>query len=187
MGHQLARNPRDVLHRHHVALRGRPEAPGVEALEGTPRFAQPNHSPSGFRRQNAAATPASASPDLGQVGTNLRCHTNYRIPLMINIKQGCWRMARLSRASSARTRSMERRVASKPSSRAGMARWRMMPCGSCGLYGFVRSPKEEKACGREFGEPQEAKKAAIWCGATWGHSVGEEVESGIILCFHTTP
>jgi hypothetical protein len=58
----------------------------------------------------------------------------------------CRRRARFSRASSARTGSTERRVASRLSSRASMARWRMMPCRSCGLYVFVRSPMEEQAC-----------------------------------------
>jgi hypothetical protein len=58
----------------------------VEALESTPRFAQSNHLPGGFRRQHAAAAPASSSSDLGQVGTNLPYHLEYRSPLMINLK-----------------------------------------------------------------------------------------------------
>jgi hypothetical protein len=73
-GIELACDPRNVLRRHHVVLRRRPEAARVEALEGAPRFAQPNHLPSGFWRQNAPAAPPSASPDFGQVGTNLWSH-----------------------------------------------------------------------------------------------------------------
>ena len=59
----------------------------METLEGAPRLAQPNHLPSGFWRQNAPAAPPSASSDLGQVGTDLRCHTNDRIPLMMKSQQ----------------------------------------------------------------------------------------------------
>jgi len=59
----------------------------------------------------------------------------------------CWRRARFSRASSARVRKAERRLASRFRSRASMAGWRMMPSHACHSYGFTRSPTGNEACG----------------------------------------
>ena len=55
----------------------------------------------------------------------------------------CRRRARFSRASSARARRDERRVASRFRRRASIGSWRMMPSDGCLTYGFPSSPTEE--------------------------------------------
>jgi hypothetical protein len=58
----------------------------MKAIEGTSRFAQPNHLPRHLWQQDAPAPPPAPSAYLGQVSMNLWSHSIERIPLMLSIK-----------------------------------------------------------------------------------------------------